>query len=56
MGIAIPGLRGYEVSYIFVGSKEREKYEDRLNNDMLKSLGEIVFADEKSDTYIVQVD
>ena len=49
-------LREYEVSYIFVGSKEREKYEDRLNNDMLKSLGEIVFADEKSDTYIVQVD
>ena len=49
-------LREYEVSYIFVGSKEREKYEDRLNNDMLKSLGEIVFADEKTGTYIVQVD
>ena len=49
-------LREYEVSYIFVGSKEKEKYEDRLNNDMLKSLGEIVFTDEESGTYIVQVD
>lgn len=46
----------YEVSYIFVGSMEREKYEDRLNNELLKSLGEIVFADENSGTYIVQVD
>ena len=49
-------IQEYDVSYIFVGSKEREKYEDTLNNDLLQSLGEIVFMDEDSGTYIVKVD
>ena len=31
----------YDVSYIFVGSKEREKYGEALNEDVLKSLGEL---------------
>ena len=49
-------LTEYGVSYIFVGSKEREKYEDSLNNALLQSLGEMVFMDEDSGTYIVKVD
>ena len=49
-------LGEYHVSYIFVGSKEREKYEDSLNDTMLQSLGTVVFSDETSGTYIVQVD
>ena len=49
-------LTEYGVSCIFVGSKEREKYEDSLNNALLQSLGEIVFMDEDSGTYIVKVD
>ena len=36
-------LEEYDVSYIFVGSKEREKYGETLNEDVLKSLGEVVF-------------
>lgn len=34
-------LKQYDVSYIFVGSKEREKYEDALNNALLQSLGDM---------------
>ena len=49
-------LKEYDVSYIFVGSKEREKYEDTLNNELLQSLGEVVFGDADSGTYIVKVD
>ncbi len=49
-------LNEYDVSYIFVGSKEKEKYEDTLNNELLQSLGEIMFMDEDSGTYIVKVD
>ena len=49
-------LKEYDVSYIFVGSKEIEKYEDSLNDALLQSLGEIVFTDESSGTYIVKVD
>lgn len=48
-------LDEYDVSYIFVGSCERSKYGENLNNDMLKNLGEIVFQDEMYDTYIVKV-
>ena len=45
----------YDVSYIFVGSKEREKYGEALNEDVLKSLGEVVFQDEVYSTYILKV-
>lgn len=48
-------LARYDVSYIFVGAREREKYEDRVNDDMLRKLGAVVFEDTVSGTYIVQV-
>lgn len=43
-----------DVEYIFVGSKEREKYTN-LNEVTLQSLGEIVFWDHRSGTYIIEV-
>ena len=43
-----------DVEYIFVGSKEREKYTN-LNEVTLQSLGEIVFWDDRSGTYIIEV-
>lgn len=49
-------LEEYEVAYIFVGSTEREKYGSELNEEMLLSLGTIVFQDENYGTYIVQVE
>ena len=49
-------LEQYGVSYIFVGSTEREKYGENLNNEMLRSMGEIVFSDSVYGTYIVRVD
>ncbi len=48
-------LEEYDVSYIFVGSKEREKYGDALNEEVLNSLGEVVFQDEEYSTYILKV-
>lgn len=48
-------LSEYDVSYIFVGAKEAEKYAERLNHTLLKSLGEIVFEDGNSGTYIVKL-
>ena len=48
-------LEEYDVSYIFVGSKEREKYGEALNEDVLKSLGEVVFQDEVYSTYILKI-
>ena len=48
-------LENYNVSYIFVGSCERNKYGADLNNDLLKSLGEVVFQDSEYPTYIVKI-
>jgi hypothetical protein len=48
-------LADYDVSYIFVGAREQEKYGESLNNDLLRSLGEVVYEDEVYDTYIVEV-
>lgn len=45
-------IEKYKISYIFVGAREREKYE-ALNNEMLRELGEIVF--ESEGTYIVAI-
>ena len=39
-------LEEYDVEYIFVGSCEREKYPN-LNEELLQSLGEVVFSGEK---------
>ena len=48
-------LEEYNVSYIFVGSCERNKYGADLNNDLLKGLGEVVFQDSEYPTYIVKI-
>lgn len=48
-------LEQYDVSYIFIGSKEKEKFAERLNLVLLESLGEIVFQDETYGTMIVKV-
>ena len=48
-------LEEYNVSYIFVGSCERNKYGADLNNDLLKSLGEVGFQDSEYPTYIVKI-
>lgn len=47
-------LGRYDVSYIFVGSKEREKYGERLNEEVLGSIGTKVFQSEDSSTYILR--
>lgn len=48
-------LKKYDVSYIFVGSCERRKYGEALNESLLKSLGETVFQDAEYETYIVKI-
>ena len=45
----------YDISYIFVGEQEKEKYGTELNDSVLQSLGSIVFEDDMSGTYIVKV-
>lgn len=49
-------LDTYQVSYIFIGSTEREKYGERLNEALLGELGNIVFKDQNSQTYIIKID
>ncbi len=49
-------LEKYDVSYIFVGSTEWDKYGSSLNEDLLQSLGTVVFQDEIYGTYILQVE
>ena len=48
-------LEEYEVEYVFVGSCERSKYGENLNNEMMQRIGEIVFETDNSQTYIVKV-
>ena len=48
-------LEEYDVSYVFIGSCEREKYGENLNSNLLKSLGEVVFQDPDYDTCIVKI-
>lgn len=48
-------LIDYNVSYIFVGAYEEEKFGEALNKDSLRSLGNVVFEDGSSGTFIVQV-
>lgn len=52
-------LEKYDISYIYVGKLEKEKYQD-INNEMLKSLGETVFINpvdgtKDYETYIIKV-
>ncbi len=49
-------LEKYDVSYIFVGSTEWDKYGGSLNEELLQSLGTVVFQDEVYGTYILQVE
>ena len=49
-------IKKYDISYIFVGSCEREKYGANLNNAGLESLGEIVYQDQNYETYIVKIE
>ena len=49
-------LEEYDVSYIFVGSTEREKYGEQLNEEVLNSVGTVVFRDENYGTYILKVE
>ena len=44
-------LEAYEVSYLFIGSMERE----RPNTELLKGLGTVVYQDAFFDTCIVQL-
>lgn len=48
-------LEKYNISYIFTGACEREKYGENLNNDLLSGLGETVFRDLNFGTYIVKI-
>ena len=48
-------LDKYDISYIFVGSCEKEKYGINLNEEILAGLGKKVFQSENSDTYILKV-
>ena len=48
-------LAQYDVDYIFIGSMEQQKYEDRLNTELLKSLGSVVFMNESGNTCIVKL-
>ena len=49
-------IKKYDISYIFVGSCERDKYGANLNNAGLESLGEIVYQDPSYETYIVKIE
>ena len=48
-------IRRYDISYIFVGGQEQEKYGTALNDSLLQSLGSIVYEDDMTGTYIVKV-
>ena len=48
-------LAQYDVEYIFIGSMEQQKYEDRLNTELLKSLGSVVYMNTGGDTCIVKL-
>ncbi len=39
----------YRIDYIYVGRLEKEKYEETVNDELLKSLGQVVFPEEGSD-------
>ena len=52
-------IEQYQISYIYVGNLEQEKYEN-LNHQLIKQLGEVVFispmtTDKSYETYIIRV-
>lgn len=48
-------INKYGIEYIFIGSKETEKYPDRVNHTLIQSLGDVVFYDNNSRTYIIKI-
>ncbi len=44
----------YNIEYIFIGVKEHEDYLD-MDIDFLKTLGEAVYSDDSSETYLIKV-
>ena len=50
-------IEEYDVSYIFIGSCERESYGDALNEELLNSLGIVVYSDSSiaDSAYIIQI-
>lgn len=46
-------IEKYDVSYIYIGTLEREKFEN-LNDSLLQELGEVVYSN-GTDTYIMKV-
>ena len=48
-------VKQYEISYIFIGDREREKYGDRLNLEGLKQLGYVIYQDPEWDTCIIKI-
>lgn len=46
-------LRQYGVEYVIVGTKERERYKEKLNEENFKVLGELVFGE--GDTRIYRI-
>ncbi len=48
-------LKRYGVSYVFIGSKEREKYAERLREDVLLGLGQVEYEDPDSGTKIIHL-
>jgi uncharacterized membrane protein len=52
-------IEEYEISYIYVGKLEQEKFE-AVNHELLKTLGKVVFMspvaqDKAYETYIIQL-
>ena len=48
-------LINYNVSYIFVGEMEKEKFGGDMDTEFLRSLGKVVYEDSESGTMIIQV-
>ena len=48
-------LKQYNVSYIFIGSTEWEKYADRINYELLQELAPVIYSDPNYGTCIMKV-
>jgi len=48
-------LKQYDISYIFIGSTEWEKYADRINYELLQELAPVVYSDPNFGTCIMKV-
>ncbi|MFU0826876.1 MAG: Bacterial membrane protein YfhO [Lachnoclostridium sp.] len=53
-------LKKYNIEYFYVGKLERDKYGEQINDELIKSMGEVVYLSPKTEeklyeTYIVRV-